>query len=80
MRAWLPRHDARVRRRAGDVGGDPGFEIPRAVRAALDATIAKLGEIGNILARDPADPAILEFLTQAKARRDTLRLPPSPNV
>ncbi len=48
-----------------------------AVRAALDATIAKLGEIGNILARDPSDPAILDFLTHAKTRRDALRLPPS---
>lgn len=48
-----------------------------AVCTAIDATIAKLGEIANILARDPADPAIRDFLTQAKTRRDALRLPPS---
>jgi prephenate dehydrogenase len=48
-----------------------------AVRGAIDAMIEKLGEIANILARDPADPAILEALTTAKLRRDALRLPPS---
>jgi len=51
-----------------------------AIHRALDATIAKLQEIGNILARDPTDPAIHAFLTQAKTHRDALRSPPSAHV
>ena len=49
-----------------------------AVLTSLDATIESLREIGNILARDPADPAVLQFLTRAKQHRDALRQPASP--
>ena len=46
-----------------------------AVRKSADAMIESLREIANILARDAGDPALLEFLTLAKNRRDTLRQP-----
>ncbi len=51
-----------------------------AVRGALDAMIEKLREIANILARDPADPAIRTLLTHAQQRRANVRFPNSPNV
>jgi prephenate dehydrogenase len=49
-----------------------------AVRSALDAMIEKLHGIRDILAADPESDRLRLFLTQAKSRRDALRLPPSP--
>jgi prephenate dehydrogenase len=72
------RDTTRVSAGAPDMWAEILASNATAVRAAIDATIAKLGEIANILARDPADPAIRAFLAQAKTHRDSLRLPPSP--
>jgi prephenate dehydrogenase len=49
-----------------------------AVCSALDAMIEKLRGIRDTLATDPASDRLRLFLTQAKTRRDALRLPPSP--
>ena len=48
-----------------------------AVRHAAEAMIDKLGEIVTLLDRDAP---MTEFLTQAKAQRDRLRLPKIPHV
>jgi prephenate dehydrogenase len=48
-----------------------------AVRAAAEAMIVKLREIVRLLDRDAP---MTEFLNQAKAQRDRLRLPKSPNA
>jgi prephenate dehydrogenase len=48
-----------------------------AVRAAAEALIEKLREIATLLDRDQP---MTEFLTQAKAQRDRLRLPNPPHV
>jgi prephenate dehydrogenase len=64
-------------------GGPPEMwaEILRtnrvAVRAALEALIEKLRESATLLDRDRP---MTEFLTQAKAQRDRLRLPKTPHV
>lgn len=49
-----------------------------AVCGALDVMIEKLRGIRDTLAADPASDRLRLFLTQAKSRRDALRLPPSP--
>ena len=48
-----------------------------AVRTSLEALIEKLGEIATLLARSARerDALMNQFLTQAKAERDRLRLP-----
>lgn len=48
-----------------------------AVRSAVEALIEKLREMTTLLDRDQP---MTEFLTQAKAQRDRLRLPNQPNV
>lgn len=48
-----------------------------AVRGAVEALIEKLREIATLLDRDRP---MTDFLTQAKAQRDRLRLPKTPNV
>ncbi|MGB8169774.1 MAG: prephenate dehydrogenase/arogenate dehydrogenase family protein [Chthoniobacteraceae bacterium] len=64
-------------------GGPPAMwaEILRtnqvAVRAAVEALIEKLREMTTLLDRDQS---MTEFLTQAKAQRDRLRLPNQPHV
>ena len=64
-------------------GGPPEMwtEILRtnrvAVREATEALIEKLGEIATLLERDQP---MTEFLTQAKAQRDRLRLPKNPHA
>lgn len=64
-------------------GGSPSMwtEIlgtnSKAVRAATEALIEKLREIVTLLDRDRS---MTDFLTTAKAQRDRLRLPKTPNV
>ncbi len=50
---------------------------PEAVGKSIHAMIESLREIENMLARDPADPALLHLLTAAKKTRDRLRQPTS---